>query len=252
MERMSAAIASIKEAADKTAKIIKTIDEIAFQTNLLALNAAVEAARAGDAGRGFAVVAEEVRNLAIRSAEAAKDTSALIEDSQERAGQGVTVSGEVGKLLSDVRGAVESVNGLLGEVTAASKEQNKGIAQINLAVGQMDTVVQASAANAEETAAASEELSAQAESLAQIVSSLKQIVLGGGNGRLLTAPTTPLALPHHAAPAIAHVQAHAPAHALAQPAKGSLREAIHKEQEGAPVPPPVPAGDGGGQQWRAV
>ncbi|HEX7927459.1 MAG TPA: methyl-accepting chemotaxis protein, partial [bacterium] len=107
---MVASINDIKAAADKTAKIIKTIDEIAFQTNLLALNAAVEAARAGEAGRGFAVVAEEVRNLAIRSAEAAKDTNTLIEDSQAKAGQGVLVSTAASELLGQILSTVDQVN----------------------------------------------------------------------------------------------------------------------------------------------
>jgi methyl-accepting chemotaxis protein len=178
IKRMVGSINSIKEASDRTARIIKTIDEIAFQTNLLALNAAVEAARAGDAGRGFAVVAEEVRNLAIRSAAAAKETSGLIEDSQQRAVQGVSVSGEVSKILSEILGAVNQVNTLVRDVSAASKEQTKGVGQINAAVSQMDQVTQSNAANAEETASASEELSAQAESMSEIVNNLARVIKG--------------------------------------------------------------------------
>ena len=178
MSRMLEAINAIKEAADKTARIIKTIDEIAFQTNLLALNAAVEAARAGDAGRGFAVVAEEVRNLAQRSAQAAKETSSLIEDSQQKANQGVEVAGEVNKLLSDVQSAVDQVNDLARELTGSSREQNKGVQQINAAVAQMDSVVQSNAANAEETAASAEELSSQSEMLAGSVRELSTLVNG--------------------------------------------------------------------------
>ena len=187
MERMLAAINGIKEASDKTARIIKTIDEIAFQTNLLALNAAVEAARAGDTGRGFAVVAGEVRALAQRSAQAAQDTSALIEDSQQRAAQGVSVAGEVGTLISSTGEAVRQVTAVLTELNAASQEQNKGIGQINSAVAQLNQVVQSNAAGAEETAAASEELSAQAESLNGAVGELRLIIKGarasGDNGR---------------------------------------------------------------------
>ncbi len=178
MERMSAAIGKIKESSDETAKIIKTIDEIAFQTNLLALNAAVEAARAGDAGKGFAVVAEEVRNLAQRSAEAAKDTSALIESSQQNADNGVTVAVEVGEILGQIGGGVEKVTHLIGEVATASTEQAQGIEQVNSAVSQMDQVTQSNAANSEEAAAASEELSAQANELNEMVVTLAKIVGG--------------------------------------------------------------------------
>ena len=178
MGRMVEAIQSIKDASDKTAKINKTIDEIAFQTNLLALNAAVEAARAGDAGRGFAVVAEEVRNLAIRSAVAAKDTSALIEDSQQRASQGVAVSEEVGRLLNEIRDTVGEVNGLMRGVSAASKSQHEMVSTINLSVTDLERIIQSNAAGAEETAAASEELSAQAESLNSLVVALMKVMRG--------------------------------------------------------------------------
>ena len=178
MSRMETAIHSIKEGSDKTARIIKTIEEIAFQTNLLALNAAVEAARAGDAGRGFAVVAEEVRNLASRSAEAAKDTSGLIEDSQVRAAQGVSAAGEVAAQLQEIADIANQMSTLIGEVSSASKEQHKGVQQITQAVAQMDQVTQSNAANAEETSAAAEELSAQAQTLASTVTQLNGLVNG--------------------------------------------------------------------------
>ncbi|MBW8888821.1 MAG: MCP four helix bundle domain-containing protein [Fibrobacteres bacterium] len=180
MERMGQAIGKIKASADETAKIIKTIDEIAFQTNLLALNAAVEAARAGDAGKGFAVVAEEVRNLAQRSAEAAKSTAALIEGAQKNADNGVAVSGEVGRFLGQIAEKVQKLSGLVGEVSAASEEQTKGITQISTAVTEMDKVTQGNAASAEESASASEEMFAQAKELGDMVSTLVGIVHGSG------------------------------------------------------------------------
>lgn len=182
MARMSSAIAKIKDSSDETAKIIKTIDEIAFQTNLLALNAAVEAARAGDAGKGFAVVAEEVRNLAQRSAEAARSTSALIEESQGNADNGVTVSQEVGGILEQIAESVQKVAQLIGEVSSASNEQAQGIDQINTAVAQMDKVTQSNAASAEESASASEELSAQSREMTEIVHDLVGLVEGASSG----------------------------------------------------------------------
>ncbi|MCK4624599.1 MAG: hypothetical protein KAV00_04755, partial [Phycisphaerae bacterium] len=165
MGRMSDAINEIKKSSDETAKIVKTIDEIAFQTNMLALNAAVEAARAGEAGKGFAVVAEEVRNLAQRSAEAARNTSDMIEGAVKNADGGVSISKEVDQQFGEITEGIRKVNDLVGEIAAASNEQAQGIEQINVAVGQMDQVTQASAANAEESAAAAEELNAQAEEL---------------------------------------------------------------------------------------
>ncbi len=188
MTRMADAINQIKSSSDQTAKIVKTIDEIAFQTNLLALNAAVEAARAGEAGKGFAVVAEEVRNLAQRSAEAAKNTSALIEESQKNAENGVAVSTEVAQILGQIVTGVQKVNGLIGEVSTASNEQNQGIEQINTAIAQMDTVTQSNAANAEESASASEELSAQAKELNDMVNTLVTIVDGSRGGKRATHP----------------------------------------------------------------
>ncbi len=175
MDELSRSMAETSKASEETGKIIKTIDEIAFQTNLLALNAAVEAARAGEAGAGFAVVADEVRNLAMRAAEAAKNTSALIEDTSNKVkdGTGIVVA---------TNESFTKVAGLVSEISAASREQAQGIEQVNTAVADMDKVVQQNASNAEENAAASEELNAQAEQLSSFVQELLSIVEGSVNG----------------------------------------------------------------------
>lgn len=170
MSRMSESINKIKESSDQTAKIVKTIDEIAMQTNLLALNAAVEAARAGEAGRGFAVVAEEVRNLAQRSADAAKNTANMIEESVKNAEEGVSIAGDVAKSFEAIANSNSMVDGLIAEIAIASKEQSQGIEQVNSAVAQLDKLTQQNAANSEESASAAEELSSQAEELQNMVS----------------------------------------------------------------------------------
>ena len=178
MQTMIAAMDGIKVSGDETAKIIKTIDEIAFQTNILALNAAVEAARAGEAGMGFAVVADEVRNLAQRSAQAAKETSTKIEGSLTCTQQGVEISAKVAATLDEITAKVRQVDELVAEVSGASREQTQGITQINNAVEQMDKVTQSNAANAEESAAAAEELNAQAETMKHSVAELLKLVGG--------------------------------------------------------------------------
>jgi len=189
MQRMSKAINEIQKSSDETAKIIKVIDEIAFQTNLLALNAAVEAARAGEAGKGFAVVAEEVRNLAMRSAKAAKNTANMIDGSVKNAKNGVEISNEVGKVLDEIVTGISKTTDLVSKISAATAEQAQGIDQVNTAVNQMDKVTQQNAAYAEESASASEELSVQAEQTKSIVDELVKLVEGVSRTRRSTSQT---------------------------------------------------------------
>ena len=178
MQEMMESIREIKDSSDKIAKIIKVIDDIAFQTNILALNAAIEAARAGEAGMGFAVVAEEVRNLAQKSAQAAKDTTAIIESNIELSNKGVSVAVKVHEALEEITVQTKKVSELMDEIAAASQEQAQGVEQVNKAMTQVETVTQQNAANAEESASAAEELSAQAESMRKIVSELSELVNG--------------------------------------------------------------------------
>jgi methyl-accepting chemotaxis protein len=175
---MNLAMDAIKASSGNIAKIIKTIDEIAFQTNILALNAAVEAARAGEAGAGFAVVAEEVRALAQRSATAAKETADKIEDAITKSEHGATISSKVATSLSEIVDKARKVDGLIGEIAQASQEQSAGIGQVLTAVTQMDRVTQTNAAAAEEGAAAAEELNAQAQMMDRAVADLKTLVGG--------------------------------------------------------------------------
>jgi methyl-accepting chemotaxis protein len=179
MTELTQSMEDISKASDETSKIIKTIDEIAFQTNLLALNAAVEAARAGEAGAGFAVVANEVRNLAMRAAEAAKNTSALIEGTVKKVKEGSGLLERTNVAFSEVSKSAAKVADLVSEIAAASSEQAQGIDQINKAVAEMDKVTQQTAANAEESASASEEMNAQAVQMKDVSAGLMAIV--GGN-----------------------------------------------------------------------
>ena len=182
VNKMIEAVNEINTSSEEVSKIIKVIDEIAFQTNLLALNAAVEAARAGEHGKGFAVVAEEVRNLAGRSAEAAKTTAGLIEDSTAKAKMGSELATESGQVLNEIVTNSTKASDLISEIAAASREQAEGINQVTLAVTQMDQVTQQNSAYSEETASSSEELSSQAESMNDIVGTLVEIV-GGSTGQ---------------------------------------------------------------------
>ncbi|RRK02205.1 chemotaxis protein [Opitutaceae bacterium TAV3] len=178
MSAMAHAMQDIQKSSSDVAKIIKTIDEIAFQTNILALNAAVEAARAGEAGAGFAVVAEEVRNLAQRSAQSARETASNIENAVTKTAQGVQLTEKVTRSLDEILQKFRQVDQLAAEVATASKEQSQGIDQVNTAVSQMDKVTQSNAAGAEESASAAEELNAQAISLKDAAQSLLALVDG--------------------------------------------------------------------------
>ena len=178
LRAMSEAMEGIKSSSADIAKIIKTIDEIAFQTNILALNAAVEAARAGEAGMGFAVVADEVRNLAQRSAQAARETAGQIEGAISRTEQGVQVSDRVAQGLKQIAEGVRLVDELVAEVAASSREQSQGIEQVNTAVTQMDKVTQANAASAEESASAAQDLNQQTQVSQRAVEDLLSLVEG--------------------------------------------------------------------------
>jgi methyl-accepting chemotaxis protein/methyl-accepting chemotaxis protein-1 (serine sensor receptor) len=195
LEEMVQSMKEINTSSEKISKIIRVIDEIAFQTNILALNAAVEAARAGEAGMGFAVVADEVRNLAHRSAQAAKDTAALIEESIAKSTEGNKKLQLVAGSIQQITGSATQVKVLVDEVDVGSQEQSRGIEQIATAVTQMEAVTQRSAANAQESAAASEELAAQAQTLYDVAQRVRQLV--GGNSE---ASTRENGTPHSPAP----------------------------------------------------
>ena len=178
MEQLIGSMSDISKASEETFKIIKTIDEIAFQTNLLALNAAVEAARAGEAGAGFAVVADEVRNLAMRAADAAKNTSELIESTVKKISSGSEIAITANTAFNEVTEAGRKTGVLIEGISNASSEQAEGISQINVAVAEMDRVVQSTAAVSEESAGSAEEMSSQAEEMKAIVHELVLMVNG--------------------------------------------------------------------------
>jgi methyl-accepting chemotaxis protein/methyl-accepting chemotaxis protein-1 (serine sensor receptor) len=181
LESMVVSMDEINQSSEKISKIIKVIDEIAFQTNILALNAAVEAARAGEAGMGFAVVADEVRNLAQRSAQAAKNTADLIEESISKSNDGKRKVDGVALAISEITADSGRIKTLVDEVTLGSEEQSRGIDQISKAISQMEQVTQTTAASAEESAAAAEELNAQSEALESIVTRMNAIVTGSSD-----------------------------------------------------------------------
>jgi methyl-accepting chemotaxis protein len=192
------AMTEIETSSNQVSQIIGVIDEIAFQTNLLALNAGVEAARAGDAGRGFAVVAQEVRALAQRSADAAKEIKTLISTSTQQVGTGVNLVGQTGQALQAIVDQVASIDGLVKEIAASAQEQSTGLHQVNVAVNQMDQVVQQNAAMVEQATAATHSLKGEAGELATLVGRFK---VGGETGRPAAATTAsrPVASPARAA-----------------------------------------------------
>jgi methyl-accepting chemotaxis protein len=176
MKQMEIAIYDVEKLSDETAKIIKTIDEIAFQTNLLALNASIEAARAGDAGLGFAVVAEEVRNLARKSTEASKYTADLILKVQESVKDGVDVTNKVNVILQEISSNVTETVNIISEVTVASGEQSRGIQQVNQAVSLMDKETQRNSTSAEESAVAVQKVAVQTKELTNMIDELSRFV----------------------------------------------------------------------------
>jgi len=203
MQRLSAAVERIKHSSDRTASVVKTIDELAFQTNLLALNAAVEAARAGDAGRGFAVVAEEVRALAQRSAAAARETGGLIADSVRAANEGVALNDEVLGQLRQINGDVEKVSEVMAEIAASSEQQDLGVGQINGGLEAMNGVTQQVATSAQQSSSAAVELSSQAEAMRELVASFRLTPDAESDVPVPTPRAAVSAMPAAARPAVA-------------------------------------------------
>jgi len=243
MKEMKIAMSAIQASSTEVSKIIKTIDEIAFQTNLLALNAAVEAARAGEAGLGFAVVAEEVRSLAQRSVQAARETAQKISDSTTKSEQGAKISDKVAKSLDEITAKARQVDELIAEIAVASQEQSQGIDQVSRAVSDMDRVTQANAATAEETSAAASELNNQTDQLKAVIRELIQMV-NGGEAAEATPVGVPAAVRKPAARTAAARRTPAPAARVGQPhaasrnqtAASNGRHATSDKADHGPIP----------------
>ncbi len=227
MIEMVQAIDGITTSSEETAKIIKTIDEIAFQTNLLALNAAVEAARAGQAGAGFAVVADEVRNLAMRAADAAKDTSVLIENTIQAVRSGSKLTQSTQEAFKENMDISVKVGDLVSEIAAASNEQAQGIEQVNRAVAEMDKVVQQVASSGEESAGTSEEMSAQAAQMKAVVAELVHLVTGAVNAAVDEKPGTMKPLMPHPRRLAAGIK---PAATVTRPVSAAPNREVKPEQ----------------------
>jgi len=225
----------INASSKKISDIIGVIDGIAFQTNILALNAAVEAARAGEQGRGFAVVAGEVRSLAQRSAQAAKEIKALIGASVEKVDSGSRLVADAGQTMQEIVGSVQRVSDIIGEITAASSEQSDGIGQVNSAVTQLDQMTQQNAALVEESAAAAESLRDQAQRLAAVVATFR--LESGGPGLAPAVPSAPVMSPPPVKPVAAAPSKPVVARAPAKPKPATIAPAV----AAAPAPTPTPA-----------
>ncbi|WP_422395474.1 methyl-accepting chemotaxis protein [Roseateles hydrophilus] len=248
VSQVVATMDQISQSSRKINDIIGTIDGIAFQTNILALNAAVEAARAGEQGRGFAVVAGEVRTLAQRSAEAAKEIKSLISASVERVDSGTQQVEAAGATMTEIVASVQRVTDIIGEISAAAREQSEGIASVNASVVQLDQMTQQNAALVEESAAAAESLREQSGRMAEVISVFR---LSGASARSVTAKAPMVHKPAAAKPAAAKplakptaAPAAKPATAKPQPKPVAASPAPAAAPRPAPAPAPKPADDG--------